>query len=128
MKTGQVEVAKIECNACTTFQPVHNFIERQLLDWRTKGTVEQEAECGRCNMRRRRDIGPEVWLLCSHCKKRKLLGDFTSVAIRHWLQRDRHANVAVCYECHYPACAMPGCTKIPEHAIVWNSWVSKEDA
>ena len=127
MKTGQEEVEKIRCNACATFQPLYNFIERQLTGWREKGTVEQEAECARCNIRRRQDIGPEVCMECNHCKKRKHLRDFTSVAIRHWLQRDRHANVAVCYACHYPVCAMPGCTKTPEHVVAWNSWVSKDD-
>ena len=66
-------------------------------------------------------------LNCSRSNARKHIRDFTSVAIRHWLQRDRHTNVAVCYDCHYPTCAMPSCGKTPEHAVVWNSWVSKAD-
>ena len=126
MKTNEADVEKLRCTACAACLPSYNFIERQLMDWRDKGTAEQEAECARCYMRRHPDIGAEKMLSCSHCTVRKHLRDFTSVAIRHWLQRDRHSNVAVCYDCHYPACAMPGCGKIPEHAVVWNSWVSKD--
>ena len=31
MKTSQEEVEKIRCNACATFLPLYNFIERQLM-------------------------------------------------------------------------------------------------
>ena len=97
------------------------------MEWWETGTVDQEAMCARCYIRIRRLPDGQKLLKCKDCGNEKPLREFTSVAIRHWVQQDRHNNVATCYDCHYPPCAMPWCGKRPAHAVVKNSWVAKAD-
>ena len=97
------------------------------MTWRRKETAAQEALCARCCVREQHHKFPAVELKCKECKRKMKLQNFTSVAIKHWLNEDRHNNVATCFDCHYPPCSMPGCNKRPEHAVPWNSWVSRAD-
>ena len=129
LPTGVKDVELIRCNgaSCGRDLPVYHFVERLLLNWRDKGTVAQEAICARCYVKTWTGNARRLDYACTVCKVTKHISEFTCVAIRHWLQQDRHMNVAVCYNCHFPPCAMPGCGQRPAHAVVWNSWVSKTD-
>ena len=127
VETSAKGVARIRCNGCAEEQPLYSFVERHLMECREKDTVAQELLCARCFIRSHKLPNDRVALTCYICKKGKHIRDFTSVSIRRWLHKDRHNNIAACYDCHYPPCAMPECDKRPEHAIVWNSWVTKSD-
>ena len=120
-------ISKIYCNGREENQQIHNFIERQLLTWRAKGTAAQETVCARCYIRNQRDRFADVQLKCKDCKRTLQLGAFTSISIRQWLNKDGHDHIATCYDCQYPPCAMPGCAKRSEHPAPWNSWVKKDD-
>ena len=113
MNTGQDSVEMIWCTGCSSRQPLYNYLERQLLEWRAKGTADQEAVCARCHVRTM-ETSRKVLYKCKDCGKEKHIKDFTCVSIRHWLLRTRHNHILVCFDCHYPTCAMPKCGKRPE--------------
>ena len=96
MTTASEDVTKIHCNGCAAPQPLYNFVERHLMEWREKDTVAQEAMCARCYIRSQTLVGPRTTLKCKECGKDKHIREFTSVAIRHWLLQDRHNDLASC--------------------------------
>jgi len=129
-KRNPREVEMIHCNGvnCACELPFHYFVEEKLGEWREKGTVAQEAVCARCLIQQQ-DLKGKTNYPCRLCNETKDIRDFTAVSCKHWLKKDGHANVFVCFDCAFPRCAMPNCgSQHPlTHNAAHNSWVSKSD-
>ena len=121
-----VEMIKCHGYSCNRPVPVYFFLERHLLDWRKKGSVEQEALCCRCHMAVNDAATGEKLVVCKNCEQQKPIKEFTAVAIKSFYANYRKAGSHwVCQDCHFPACVF--CAKIPLHSIVHNSLVSKAE-
>ena len=61
----------------------------------------------------------DTMFTCDGCTELKPLSEFTAVVCRQFLQGERRCKKK-CFECHFPECAIAGCTKRPSVAVGHN--------
>ena len=91
--TDAVEMIRCHGLGCERPIPVYNFIERHLLEWRKKGTLDQEALCARCHLCVHDEKSAEREVKCKNCDTTKPLKAFTAVAIKSYLAGPRTKNI-----------------------------------
>ena len=114
---SKVEMIKCHGYACNRFVPDYWFLERHLIKWRDKKTLEQEALCCRCYMTVNDSNDGDQKSVCKNCLQTKPMKLFTAVAIKSFYNGYRKSGSGgwVCQDCHFPACIL--CCKVPLHSV-----------